>query len=297
MESPKKVVVGLGEVLWDVFPTGPRFGGARANFACSVASLSSGDSQVYMVSGVGNDDLGQQALQTLRQHGVDTSCVLRLSEPTGQVDIELNESGNASYEFAADTAWDNLTWNGRLRQLAWQADAVCFGTLAQRSPTSRETIQQFVATTAADCLRVFDINLRPPFYEFGSIEDSLRLANVLKLNEDELVILAKQLGLAGDEVCLLKALTAKYELKCVALTLGSKGSMLVRGDETSHMTVGEETNVIDTVGAGDAFTATLTLGLLAGKELEQIHRQASKVAAFVCSQPGATPEFPSELRM
>lgn len=292
MNTAKPVVVGLGEVLWDVFPDGPRFGGAPANYACHAASLGA-DSR--MVSAVGRDDLGERALQALRDQGVETSEVQRSDYPTGVVHIQLDVEGKASYEFLDNTAWDHLEWLTELASLAERTAAVCFGTLGQRSRDSRETIQRFVRATPVSCLRIFDINLRPPFYANDTILESLHIANILKLNDDELPIVAKLCGLGGTNRDMMRSLAERFDLQLVALTRGASGALLVRGEQASDH-AGVATSVIDTVGAGDSFTAAMTLGLLAGRDLESINDRASRVAAFVCSQAGATPSLPSELQ-
>lgn len=287
-------IAAIGEVLWDVFPTGPRFGGAPANFACTFAGLTGDRAMVSMVSAVGTDELGTQAIAALQNQNVRTNCVAQLEKPTGTVDIALDESGSATYRFADDTAWDNLSWRVELEQLAAQASAVCFGTLGQRSDLSRVTIQRFVDATTDRCLRVFDVNLRPPFYTEPIIRESLQLANVLKLNDEELPLLAKIYGLSGDEGELLNKLAATCELQVVALTRGPRGAAIFRGGQLSDCS-GVSTDVVDTVGAGDAFTATMTLGLLEDKPTDEINRRACEVAAFVCSQAGASPRIPKSL--
>ena len=192
---PRPTVIGIGEILWDVFPDGPRFGGAPANFACSVAELARDRIDVYMAGGVGADDLGRRAIEALHVHGVDTSGVASVDRPTGQVLVKLDAAGGAVYEFAADAAWDNVAWSDGLQHLTARAAAVCFSTLGQRSEISRQTIQRFVRATAAKCLRVLDINLRPPFWNEEIVMQSLQLANVLKVNDVELSILADDAGL------------------------------------------------------------------------------------------------------
>ncbi len=289
-------IVGLGEVLWDVFPDGPRFGGAPANFACSVAELAGDRAEVVMVSSVGTDELGHRALQELRGHGVETRCVSQVDRPTGRVDVRLDAGGSASYVFAADTAWDNLSWSPELDELAARADAVCFGTLGQRSDSSRDVILRFLRSTRPDCLRVFDINLRPPYWTEDVVLQSLELASVLKLNDAELPVLAEMLGLQGSEHEQLSQLMGRRQLDVVALTRGAKGSMLLSRAGGSSDVPGNATDVADTVGAGDAFTAALVLGLFDGLPLGEMNDWANRVAAYVCSQSGATPQFPDSLR-
>jgi fructokinase len=292
----RRIIVGLGEVLWDVFPDGPRFGGAPANFACSIAELAGDRVESAMASSVGTDELGARALEELRGHGVDTRCVTQIDRPTGRVDVTLDASGSASYDFAADTAWDNLTWSHELESLAARADAVCFGTLGQRCAASRKVIRRFLGATRPDCLRVFDINLRPPFWSEEVVLHSLELAGLLKLNDAELPVLAGMLGLHGGEREQLDQLLGRYPLELIALTRGAKGSLLLsRTGECSELP-GNPAKVVDTVGAGDAFTAALVLGRLGQQPLAAINDWANRVAAFVCSQPGATPHFTGSLR-
>ena len=290
------IIVGLGEILWDVFPDGPRFGGAPANFACSAAALSRPGVRVWMASCVGRDELGDRAMDSLREKSVDTACVARADQPTGQVLVQLDTEGSARYEFAAETAWDNFQWTDELGRLAARTRACCFGTLGQRSAISRRTIQSFVSKMPATALRIFDVNLRPPFFSDSVILESLSLANVLKLNEEELPVLASLGEISGTPVEIMQRLADRYALRCVALTRGAEGAILVRKDTVSHQ-AGVSAHVVDTVGAGDAFTATLALGMLEGRDLPSINRSACQVAAFVCSQPGATPKIPAELAL
>jgi len=293
-KNDRPVIVGLGEVLWDVFPDGPRFGGAPANYACSVAALSS-DVDAFMVSSVGQDDLGRQAEAELRQRGVDTSTLQSHEKQTGKVDILVDDQGIATYEFAADTAWDNLKWTPELESLAQRTTAVCFGSLGQRSPESRRTMQAFVSATNAQCLKIFDINLRPPFFDDDVIVESLELANVLKLNDDELPVVTKLSNLQGTEAQQLEAIAERWNLTTIALTRGANGAAIFHEGSVSESDP-VSTDVIDTVGAGDSFTATMTLGLLAGKSPIEICQHACRVAAYVCSQAGATPAIPDDLR-
>jgi fructokinase len=292
---PRATVIGIGEILWDVFPDGPRFGGAPANFACSVAELASGQIDVYMAGGVGADDLGRRAIEALQLHGVDKSCVAVVDRPTGQVLVELDAVGQASYEFAADAAWDNVAWSDGLQQLAARADAVSFSTLGQRSEISRQTIQRFVRATPTKCLRVLDINLRPPFWNEEIVMQSLRLANVLKLNDAELSVLAEMLGWSGADHELLQQLVDRFSLQLAALTRGAAGALLLRESGEQSDLPGQPTVVVDTVGTGDSFTAALVIGLLSGLPLATINAWGNRIAAFVSSQPGATPYIPDYL--
>jgi len=286
-------IVGVGELLWDLFPDGPRFGGAPVNFACHAAALGA---NVHVVSGIGDDPLGGQARAALQSHGVSADGVA-ISEKyrTGTVEVAVDAAGKATFEFASNVAWDHLNWSPALERLAACCDAVCFGTLGQRSAESRQTVQQFVRATPSSALRIFDINLRPPFYSEEVIRQSLALANILKLNDDELPILASLCQVSGTDVEMLSQLSQKWNLKLVALTRGSQGAMLVRGSEISSYP-GLKVAVKDTVGAGDAFTAALVFGLLRNDPLDLINRRACEVAAYVCSCSGATPTLPDEIR-
>ena len=291
----RPAVIGIGEIVWDLFPEGPRFGGAPANFACSVAELARNRIDVCMAGGVGADDLGWRAIEALHLHGVDTSCVAVVDRPTGQARVELDAAGGASYGFAADAAWDNVAWSNEFQKLAARADAVCFSTLGQRSEISRQTIQRFVRATPASCLRVLDINLRPPFWHEEIVLQSLQLANVLKLNDAELSVLADVLGWRGADHELLQQLVDRFSLQLVALTRGSAGALLLSESGERSDLPGHPTVVVDTVGAGDSFAAALVVGLLSGLPLATINAWGNRVAAFVSSQPGATPRFPDYL--
>lgn len=290
----RPVIVGLGEVLWDVYPDAARFGGAPANFACHAASL---DAESWLASSVGVDEPGDRALDTLRRHGVQCACVARDAEhPTGRVDVTLDSMGRPSYEIADDTAWDHLSRSDALDSLARRCDAVCFGTLAQRSSRSRDTIRQFVKATPPSALRMFDVNLRRQFYDAAVIDQSLRLANALKLNEEELPIVARLGGVTESKPRdAMRALMNIYSLRLVALTRGPDGATLIAGAEESTSPA-PTTTVVDTVGAGDAFTAAVVLDFLAGLPLAEINAHANAVASFVCSQPGAVAALPDRLR-
>jgi fructokinase len=294
--AKRPTVVGIGEILWDVFPDGPHFGGAPANFACSVAELCSGEMDVFMVGSVGRDDLGWQAIELLKSHGVDTSCVSTAAFPTGQVLVSLDKAGQPGFEIATETAWDNVAWSNELEKLAARADAVCFGTLAQRSSLSRETIRKFLRATRPECLRILDINLRPPYWDMQVVRESFELANVLKLNDTEVGMLADEARWAGTHDELLESLSDTYRLKLVAVTRGAGGAAIISAAGDRSDVPGQAADVVDTVGAGDAFTAALAIGMLNGTPLDEINSWANRVASFVCTQAGATPHFPAELQ-
>jgi fructokinase len=297
VSTTRPTIVGIGEILWDVFPDGPQFGGAPANFACTAAELTAGEMDVFAVGSVGRDDLGTQAIKLLKSHGVNISCVSTTEFPTGRVNVTLDDAGVPSFEIATNTAWDNVPWSSDLAQLAARADAVCFGTLAQRSPLSRATIRKFLEHTRPDCLRILDINLRPPFWNEAVVVDSLQLANILKLNDTEIEAVlesAKYDGRTLDE--LTQIMMDKFLLDLTAITRGPDGATLIRRSGERSDQPSPPTKVVDTVGAGDAFTAALTIGLLNGAALDDINAWAIRVAAFVCTQAGGTPHFPAELR-
>ncbi len=294
--TPRKTIVALGEILWDVFPDGAHFGGAPANFACSAAELGGAATEVFIVGSVGRDDLGARAIELLSGHGVNTNFIAETEQPTGQVLVTLDAGGSPSFEIATNTAWDNTAWTNDVGSLASRADAVCFGTLGQRSAVSRQTIQKFVQSTRPDCLRILDINLRPPFWNEEIIRQSLTLANILKLNDAELKTLSEVLGWCGSEADVLRRTIDTYSLSFVALTRGAEGATLIAANGERSDLPAPRVAVADTVGAGDAYTAALCVGLLQRFPLETINRWATQVAAYVCSQPGAAPHLPDNLR-
>ncbi len=290
-------LLALGEVIWDVFPDGPRFGGAPANFACAVAGLGSPGTRVALASAVGRDALGADAVRNLRARGVETGLIAESDRPTGRVDVTLDREGRASYTFLDDAAWDHVEWSDGLDSAARAAEVVCFGTLAQRSEISRGAIRKAIAAAPADCLKILDINLRPPYWSREVVLRSLPLANVLKLNDEELPILAGLLELGGSDEIVLRAILERYSYRATALTRGANGSLLLnaRGERSELPAVA--VTVVDTVGAGDSFAAALALGLSHGLPLARLHRWASEVSAFVCTQAGGTPLFPEHLRL
>lgn len=281
-------VFALGEVLWDLLPSGAVLGGAPANFACHARALGA---ETTLVSRVGEDELGSEILRRLEAKELPVPFIqVDAQRPTGTVSVELAADGQPHYIIHEGVAWDAVEATDAALAAVQRADAVCFGSLAQRAPVSRAAIQQMVAASPAGALRVFDINLRQSFYSRELIEQSLTLANVLKLNDAELPVLEEMFSLCGIE-----ALALRFGLRAVALTRGGSGSVLwADGVRSEHP--GVATMVKDTIGAGDSFTAAVVLGLLAGRPLDAINQLANEVAAFVCSQSGATPQLPDSLR-
>ena len=289
--NKKSKVVGIGEILWDVFPDHKRLGGAPTNFAFHAHQLGA---DAWPVSSIGSDALGQEVLQQLISLGMESTYV-NVSErhPTGVVEVILN-AGKPSYQIHENVAWDHIPFTEALRELAESLDAVCFGSLAQRSEESRETIQSFLSHVRADAIKIFDINLRQAFYNRALIEESLEQANILKLSDEELPTLAEYFALEGMVEEQLRKLLQMFTLRMVAFTRGAEGSLLVTPEGKDDF-AGCECQVVDSVGAGDSFTASLCTGLLKGWPLNEVNAFANQVAAFVCSQKGATPILPDNL--
>lgn len=286
-------IVSIGELLWDMFPSGAEIGGAPGNFAFHSQAIGG---EGIVVSAVGNDVPGKAILDRLRAKSLTTQYIaLDAEHPTGTVSVEVDREGRPSYIIHENVAWDFIPRTPQLARLAETIDAVCFGSLGQRAAVSRGTIHWLVKNAHPRALRIFDVTLRQSFYSWEAIDTSLRATHVLKLDEEELRKLAEFLAIDGDELTLIKKIEAKYDIRLVAYTRGDKGSLLYSGGEVSDHP-GYKTMVVDTVGAGDAFTATLVTGMLLGKKLEVINDAANRVASFVCSQRGATPELPEELR-
>ena len=286
----------MGEALWDVLPEGRKIGGAPANFAFH-AGQAGMDARV--VSAVGRDALGDETLLTLQQKGLNTDAVARVDFPTGVVQVTLSEGGIPQYDICEGVAWDNIPFTPALDELARNAQAVCWGSLAQRSEVSRNCIYRFLDAMPSEQgrLTVFDINLRQHFYSIDVIEASCQRANVLKINEEELVIVSELLRLGTPQVeqqCRL--LMERFSLDMLVLTCGCNGSYIFTPVETSFR-VTPLVQVADTVGAGDSFTATLVADLLKGEPVGVAHEHAVQLAAYVCTQQGAMAEWPEALRL
>jgi fructokinase len=285
-------IAGIGEILFDIFGETEELGGAPVNFVYHASALGAGG---IAVSTVGNDRRGRKAIDELKQRGLDVDCIsIDERHPTGYVEASLDHRGVASYDFPDDVAWDHLSLNKRALEIAPRLDAVCFGSLAQRSPVSRQAIRRFLAKTPPKALKIYDINLRQTFYTQNTIIESLELADMVKLNEEELPVMAGMLDISGKEGEMLEAVVKRFGLKLAVLTRGDRGSLLVSPEESSQHLGFTPAQIVDTVGAGDSFTAVVTIGLLDGEDLQTINARANRVAAVVCSRTGAMPDL-SEL--
>lgn len=285
-------VVGIGELLWDLLPDGRQMGGAPANFAFHAQALGASS---MIISAVGDDRSGREILEELGRRRLERSGIAVLSgAPTGTVTVALDAGGIPHYTIHEGVAWDVIPWTAGLRDLAARADAVCFGSLAQRSPASRTTIDAFLDATRPDCLRVLDLNLRQTYFSRDLVAGLLGRATVLKLNEEELETVSRMLPLPGSESQALAGLLEAYPLSLIALTKGPSGSRLFgRGVDIIHP--GQPVETADTVGAGDAFTAALVTGMLRHKSWPEIGERANRIAGYVCSRKGAWPDLPDQL--
>lgn len=301
--ATKKTIVGLGELLWDVLPDGKKLGGAPANFSVMSARLGN---RAVIASRIGDDEFGREAMNYLEPLPAETEFIqVDPTETTGRVTVTFR-NGQPEYEIHEPVAWDCLAFTPEWRDLAAETDAVCFGTLAQRSVESRTTIHRFLAATRPDCARVFDVNLRRPFYSRPLLAESLKLATILKLNDAELPIVLKLLSLKGIEAngvgahpelmeAGAKILLAEFPVELVCVTLGAHGSLLVsRSDRHYHPGIPVE--VADTIGAGDAFTAALSTYYLKGEPLPVLNEAANRWGSWVASQSGGMPPLPEAVR-
>lgn len=278
----KPIVIGVGEYLWDILPTGKKPGGAPVNFAYHASQHGT---EGWAVSAVGCDPLGEELEEITRRHGINLA-VSKVGYPTGTVLVTLL-NGQPSYKISEDVAWDHIPVAPETLELCRKAAAISFGTLAQRSEESRRTTKLLVEIVPSDALKVYDINLRQHFYSKELIEDSLKMANILKINDEELGIVRPMFGLESmdvDEAC--RSLIGTFGLKMLVLTGGDKFSSVYTPDEVSTI-ITPKVDVVDAVGAGDAFSGALIGSLLCGKTVREAHLEAVDTAAYVCTQAGA----------
>jgi fructokinase len=289
----KRYVVGLGEVLWDVLPEGKKLGGAPANFAYHAGQFLGMDNTIA-ISALGSDKLADETIEALNEHQLNY-MLPRVPYPTGTVQVQLDEQGVPTYDIKENVAWDNIPFDNDIAKIACNCRAVCFGSLAQRNVVSRETIKKFLEATPADCMKIFDINLRQQFYTKEVICQSLKHCNVLKINDEELVLIGRMFdypGLDMENKCWL--ILGKYDLDMLVLTCGTNGSYVFTPGQMSFQET-PDVKVADTVGAGDSFTGSFVGSILNGKSVPEAHHTAVQVSAYVCTQNGAMPEYKDEL--
>lgn len=285
MENKKPIVVGIGELLWDVFPTGKRAGGAPVNFVYHASQLGA---QGYAISAVGNDPLGTEILQELEKNHI-ANYIETVSYPTGTVQVKL-QNGIPSYTIIENVAWDHIPLTAQAADVVKKADAVCYGTLSLRNPDSRKTITALLKQARAEALRFYDVNLRQHYYSKELIEELLNLANIFKVNDEEMAVISKMFGISNEEEEFCRYFMDTYQLKYVIVTAGDKYSAVYSPQEVSRLDT-PKVQVADTVGAGDSFSGAFVQGILSGKTLQEAHKQAVETAAFVCSKTGAWPSY------
>lgn len=286
----ERKIVGLGEALWDCLPDGKKLGGAPANFAYHAGQFGF---DTLAVSALGEDTLGEETIAALEEHKLNY-LMPRIPYPTGTVQVTLDEQGIPTYNIREGVAWDNIPFTPEIEEVAKTCQAVCFGSLAQRSVVSRETIGKFLDATPSDCVKIFDINLRQSFFTKEIIEASMRRCNILKINDEELVVVSRMFELPDlNEEKRCKQLIKDYNLDILVLTCGTNGSYVFTADKSYYQPT-PKVEVADTVGAGDSFTGSFCAALLKGKSIPEAHELAVKVSAFVCTQNGAMPTLPKD---
>ena len=287
-----KTIIGIGEILWDVFPERKILGGAPANFAYHASQFGY---EGYAISAIGKDELGEEILDTLVEKKGLNHLIESVDYPTGTVQVTLDNKGVPQYEICENVAWDNIPLVQQTEELARSCSAVCFGSLAQRNAVSRTSIYRFLDLVSSDSYKIFDINLRQHFYTKEIIHESLSRCNVLKINDDEVLEVARLFNcqnFSEQEVCTF--LLKEYNLDIVVETKGAVGSYVLTASESSYINT-PKVNVADTVGAGDSFTGAFVAALLHGKSIRDSHQLAVEVSAYVCTQHGAMPELPEIL--
>lgn len=284
----KKLIIGFGELLWDILDNEKLLGGAPANFGYHCQQLGA---EAKIVSAIGNDDLGDEIIKHFENKGLTTNYLQRTSHhPTGTVTVEVDAQGIPSYTIHEQVAWDYIEWNDALQSLSESADAICFGSLSQRSPVSKATLQRMLGSVPQRCLKVFDINLRPPYYNTQILTESLELANIIKMNKEEAIIVGEMFHWGSDVGVIVKELFKKFNFQLIAITYGEEGSRLFASEKESFMKV-NAVKISDTIGAGDSFTAALITGWLNQLPLTEIHKLATNLSAYVCTQKGAMPSY------
>jgi len=293
MKKGQPYVIGIGELLWDKLPDGKKMGGAPANFIYHATQMGC---EGEVISAVGDDSEGKELIAALNERNINSDLIgIESQYPTGTVTVSLDDSGDPSYIIHENVAWDNIRISEKIRNKVKQADAICFGTLAQRNGVSRNSILECLNSAGSECLKIFDINLRQQFYSKKIINKSLQLADVLKINQEELQIIAKLLKIKGKENEMLDTLAGTFRLKIIALTNGADSSILFFAGRISCIKT-PVVDVADCIGAGDSFTAVLVSGLLKGLPIEEIHRKAVDLSAWVCTKAGATPDYNREIK-
>ena len=285
-------IIAIGEIVWDCLPAGKQLGGAPLNFAFFAKELGA---QAYAVSAVGNDELGDETLQVASATGVNLDFVQRNDLPTSRVLVTLDENGIPQYEIVEGVAWDAVECPDSALELVRDASVICWGSLAQRTEKSRQSVLSMLSAAPASCLKVFDINIRQHYYSLEVIKNSLEYADILKLNEDELPLVAEMLGMTGSEEAVISEIIERYSLKYVVYTHGADFSRVYGAEGLLSHQDTPKVKVADTVGAGDSFTAVLVTSLLQGRDIATAHALAVEVAAFVCTQHGAINSLPEEI--
>lgn len=289
----KRLVVGLGEVLWDMLPEGRKIGGAPVNFAYHAGQFGI---DTMAVSAIGNDKLGEDTIAEM--NGKHLNHIFpSVPYPTGSVQVSLDEKGVPAYDIKENVAWDNIPFTNEIESVARSCRAVCFGSLAQRNAVSRSTIRKFIESTPSGCIRIFDINLRQNFYTSNVIHDSLEHCNILKINDEEIMLVSRMFNYDSsniENVC--RTIMEDFSLEMVILTCGTKGSYIFTKGGVSFMPT-PKVNVADTVGAGDSFTGSFCAAILRGLPVAEAHKKAVEVSAYVCTQNGAMPEIPESMKL
>ena len=287
----ENIIVGIGEILWDVFPAGKVLGGAPANFAYHVSQFGF---EGVALSAIGNDALGNEIIENLSKKELNY-IIEKTPFATGTVQVTVDSKGIPQYEICENVAWDNIPFTPEMEELARKTQTVCFGSLAQRNSVSRATINRFLDCLPETALKIFDINLRQHFYTLELIEQSLQRCNILKINDDEVLIVGQLFGWESkSELEICNQLLHSCDLEIVVLTKGTLGSYVVTKNETSFKPT-PLVDVADTVGAGDSFTAAFVAALLHSQSISDAHQLAVDVSAYVCTQHGAMPVLPESL--